>query len=336
VLAVLCNGVSFGAKEPYLMPMNGLIKEYRPKLRHFLHSISSNANASPTPDNGPGNISTSDGISDDDSDDDDDDGDSLSDSDSDDSDDDSFTIDELASQFQVVSVGAKIATKEEQRKSRMSLMHSHMPMGLLPPTPDARQTNIPPLPPLPPLPSDVSGKGERAPRIVRQASAEAAASMRPQAAGVQPSRITIDIPPHTSSSSSAAVAVSSSVFDSLLDNEIVDESLVTIDFLICLEGNFSKLEAYVHGPLRSNQTLHQQMTDACRELKPIVHYAKRLSSPGRMPDTVVLSQPNSKTSQESARRFVPQFGRQRSAERRLSEEYEDLGLRRKSKMPDPR
>ncbi|KAJ1727964.1 hypothetical protein LPJ61_004299, partial [Coemansia biformis] len=43
VLAVLCNGLSFGSKETYLIPMNGLIREYRPKLRRFLHAISSGA-----------------------------------------------------------------------------------------------------------------------------------------------------------------------------------------------------------------------------------------------------------------------------------------------------
>ncbi|KAJ1757434.1 hypothetical protein LPJ77_006567, partial [Coemansia sp. RSA 2523] len=42
-LAVLCNGVAFGSKEPYLVPMNGLIREYRPKLRQFLHTMSSDA-----------------------------------------------------------------------------------------------------------------------------------------------------------------------------------------------------------------------------------------------------------------------------------------------------
>ncbi|ORX71454.1 hypothetical protein DL89DRAFT_125517 [Linderina pennispora] len=31
VMAVLCNGMSFGSKEPCLSPMNGLIREYRPK-----------------------------------------------------------------------------------------------------------------------------------------------------------------------------------------------------------------------------------------------------------------------------------------------------------------
>ncbi|KAJ1665585.1 hypothetical protein EV178_003090 [Coemansia sp. RSA 1646] len=331
VLAVLCNGVSFGTKETYLLPMNGLIKEYRPKLRHYLHAISSGAGTASM----PGNDADSNSSSDDDGDD-----EGLSDGES--NDDDLFTIDELASQFQVVSVGAKIATKEEQRKSRMSFTRHYM-ASLLPSTPDAQQAVVPPLPPLPQHPPAAPGKGESVVRMVRQASAEATLSVRRRAAGVQPSRTTIDIPAHASSSS-AAVAVSSSAFDSLLDNEIVDESLVTIDFLTCLEGNFDKLETFVHGSPHSDPAVHQQMVDACRELKPIVHYAKRLSSPGRVPDTVSLSQggaktsherqTNAKTSQEAPRRYPPPFGRQQSTSRRLSDEYEDLGRSRKSNMPE--
>ncbi|KAJ1930096.1 hypothetical protein FBU59_006988, partial [Linderina macrospora] len=114
VLAVLCNGVSFGSKEPCLSPMNGLIREYRPKLRRYLHSISSTSDASAT------TLSDADGhVSDDEC-----------------SDNDSFTMDELASQFQAASVGAKVATNEERRKSKISL---HRPKAdtheLIPPVP---------------------------------------------------------------------------------------------------------------------------------------------------------------------------------------------------------
>ncbi|KAJ1906128.1 hypothetical protein LPJ81_001516 [Coemansia sp. IMI 209127] len=338
VLAVLCNGVSFGTKETYLMPMNGLIKEYRPKLRHYLHAISSNASATSIPGDDPNGS--------------DDEGDAMSDSDS--NDDDSFTIDELASQFQVVSVGAKIASKEEQRKSQMSFTRHYM-MPPLPSTPADSNKNI--IPPLPPLPQQhqkqqkhqqlaattttTTNKGENMVRMARQASAETTGSMRRRATTTQPSRTTIDIPPQASSSLSAAapVAVSSSAFDSLLDNEIVDESLVTIDFLTCLEGNFGKLESFVHSNPHNDQVLQQQLVDACRELKPIVHYAKRLSSPGRVPDTVSLSQStaktshekqgSAKTSQENQSSASP-FRRQRSTSRRLSDEYEDLGCHRKN------
>ncbi|KAJ1959368.1 hypothetical protein GGI12_004373, partial [Dipsacomyces acuminosporus] len=99
VLAVLCNGVSFGSKEPYLLPMNGLIRDYRPKLRRYLNSVSSNVGHSEDPSNDGDEASSGDECSDEDS----------------------VTIDELASQFKIASVGAKIATKEEQRKSRQSL-----------------------------------------------------------------------------------------------------------------------------------------------------------------------------------------------------------------------
>ncbi|KAJ2383305.1 hypothetical protein GGI23_007168 [Coemansia sp. RSA 2559] len=324
VLAVLCNGVSFGTKETYLMPMNGLIKEYRPKLRHYLHAISSNASATPMPGDDPNGS--------------DDEDDAMSDSDS--NDDDSFTIDELASQFQVVSVGAKIALKEEQRKSQMSFTRHYM-MAPLPSTPaDADKNVIPPLPPLPQqhqkkqqlaAAAAAANKGENVVRMARQASAETTGSLRRRATTTQPSRTTIDIPPQASSSLSAAapVAVSSSAFDSLLDNEIVDESLVTIDFLTCLEGNFGKLESFVHSNPHNDHVLQQQLVDACRELKPIVHYAKRLSSPGRVPDTVSLSQSSAKISHEK-QSSASSFGRQLSTSRRLSDEYEDLGCHRKN------
>ncbi|KAJ1729214.1 hypothetical protein LPJ61_003637, partial [Coemansia biformis] len=125
----------------------------------------------------------------------------------------------------------------------------------------------------------------------------------------QPSRKTFDLPtrqamppsPKLLPQPAAAAAAASSAADRLPDSEAVDESLVTIDFLSCLESNFGKLEGLVGD--KTPADLQQQkahLQAACHELKPIVHYAKHLASSTR--------------------------ARARSdASHRLSDEYEDLG-----------
>ncbi|KAJ2000874.1 hypothetical protein GGI04_003971 [Coemansia thaxteri] len=318
-VAVLCNGVSFGAKVPYLVPMNGLLREYRPKLRQYLHSISS----------GSRGVSSAA-----------DDADHMSEDEE--SDGDMVTIDELASQFQVITMSAQIGTKEEQRKSRMSLLRgvhlsgrapgpdivdwSGMP---LPPLPQMQP--LPPLPPIPPLPMR--------PQATKPAP-------RPEPAideyVVPASRATIDIPCHrptaplaamAGSSSSPAAAVTSSAPDSLLDSEPADESLVTIDFLLCLESSYGKLEALASECAAGDDALEtQRLRAACRELKPIVHYAKHLSSPSRVAGTSAISS-SMQTGQEPGRRFGFPFGSQNAS--RTSEEFVDVlgGHRRTSTLP---
>ncbi|KAJ2809081.1 hypothetical protein H4R20_000385 [Coemansia guatemalensis] len=324
VLAVLCNGVSFGTKETYLMPMNGLIREYRPRLRQFLHTISSGTNS---------NLATSDSknethVSDEDDDD--------SDSDSGDS----VTIDELASQFEIISVGAKIGTKEEQRKSRMSLASAAYAdnSGLLTP---GTQEEIPPVPPLPTMPSLPNhARHKSKPNI--STTETAASAMQPD----PPARKTIDLPSRQTTSakptkttvkaskSPALVAVSSSTSDKLLDNEIVDESLVTIDFLSSLESNFEKFEDLIADCASTNTQQYQQhLLKASRELKPIVQYAKHLTSPNQMPETISIPTIRQSGSQERSRRTqLPSMDQDKNAHR-LSDEYEDLGHRRTSTLP---
>ncbi|KAJ2688779.1 hypothetical protein H4R19_006545, partial [Coemansia spiralis] len=243
VLAVLCNGVSFGSKETYLMPMNGLIREYRPKLRRFLYAISSGAKAQ----------SAAHGH-------DDGDGDEGDDSTDESDASDSVTFDELASQFQAVSVGAKIGTKEEQRRSRLSLAHAVLA---------AADADVPPVPLLPSVPR---------PHHRRQASKQSIKTPA-AAAAVQASQLarkTFDLPTRQaqppSPQLSPPVAVSSTASDRLHDSEVVDESLVTVDFLSCLEANFGKLEGAVGGPSGNAPLLA-----AVHELKPIVQYAKHLT-----------------------------------------------------------
>ncbi|KAJ2818315.1 hypothetical protein FBU31_005920, partial [Coemansia sp. 'formosensis'] len=135
-VAVLCNGVSFGAKVPYLVPMNGLLREYRPKLRQYLHSISSSTHNSTAESACVGN-----------------DADHVSDDEENDGD--MVTIDELASQIQVITISAQIGTKEEQRKSRMSLSRTMQLNGgmFMPDVAGMNGSPFPPVPPLPPLPS---------------------------------------------------------------------------------------------------------------------------------------------------------------------------------------
>ncbi|KAJ1725590.1 hypothetical protein LPJ53_000260 [Coemansia erecta] len=349
VLAVLCNGVSFGAKETYLMSMNGLIREYRPKLRTFLHTISAGAGQ---------NVGAGHDSADGESDDDDESDDECSDGDT-------VTIDELASQFKVVTVGAKIATKEEQRKSRMSFSRATH-LGNAPLTPDTFERDIPPVPPmpLPPIPPQFQRQQQQQQhRHQRNMSDGNAASMSPfnsqmsnqavaaaaaatTAASRPPpsTRSTIDLPsrttrttraPSNSLSMAGAVAVSTTAGDSLVDNEIVDESLVTIDFLISLEGNFSKLETYVHERtfgLPNADREHLQL--ACRELKPIVHYAKNLSTPGRMPETVSISATRNNSQELAHRQGIPFSSKQSQESVWLSEEFEDLGNQRLSTLPE--
>ncbi|KAJ2398023.1 hypothetical protein GGI05_000335 [Coemansia sp. RSA 2603] len=343
VLAVLCNGVSFGAKETYLMSMNGLIREYRPKLRTFLHTISAGTGQ---------DIGTGHENAENDSDEDDE-------SDEECSDGDTVTIDELASQFKVVTVGAKIATKEEQRKSRMSFSRATH-LGSAPLTPDTFERDVPPLPPmpLPPIPPQFQRQQQHQYRHQRnmsdgnavlmspsnlqlssQAAARTAASRPPPS-----TRSTLDLPsrttkttraPSNSLSMAGAVAVSTSAGDSLIDNEIVDESLVTIDFLISLEGNFSKLETFVHERtfgLPDADREHLQL--ACRELKPIVHYAKNLSTPGRMPETVSISATRNNSQDMAHRQGIPFSSKQSQETAWLSEEFEDLGNQRLSTLPE--
>ncbi|KAJ2333198.1 hypothetical protein GGI00_002445 [Coemansia sp. RSA 2681] len=350
-VAVLCNGVSFGAKVPYLVPMNGLLREYRPKLRQYLHSISSS-----THNAAPGASAHVDNEGDHVSDDEESDGDMV-------------TIDELASQFQVITISAQIGTKEEQRKSRMSLSRAmQMNGGMF--TPDITGMSgspFPPMPPLPPLPAmaelpplpalpippPLPALSVPPPLPPRPQFAQSAP--RPQADEyvVPASRATIDIPFHRPNASMAApsslpaapIAVASSTTDSLLDSEAVDERLVTIDFLLCLEGNYAKLEALVGecaavaAPLEA-----QRLQTACRELKPIVHYAKHLSSPSRVAGTVHIPS-GAPASQDQWRRFVFPFGSQNAAAAaaavpatttaRTSEEFVDLGgHRRTTTLPE--
>lgn len=40
VVQNVANEVEFGDKEAYMMPMNGFIKEYIPRMKHFLGDIS--------------------------------------------------------------------------------------------------------------------------------------------------------------------------------------------------------------------------------------------------------------------------------------------------------
>ncbi|PIA18983.1 hypothetical protein COEREDRAFT_6145 [Coemansia reversa NRRL 1564] len=326
VLAVLCNGVSFGTKETYLMPMNGLIREYRPRLRQFLHTISSGANNNLASSGSKSELHVSDN---------DDDDDEESDGD------DSVTIDELASQFEVISVGAKIGTKEEQRKSRMSLASAAYAdkCGLLTPS---TQDEIPPVPPLPTMPSLPHHVRHKSKPNISTTMGVATSAMSPD----PPARMTIDIPSRQTSSakpskfstkapkSPAPIAISSSTADKLLDNEIVDESLVTIDFLSCLESNFEKFEDLIADCASSNTQQHQQhLLKASRELKPIVQYAKHLTSPNQMPETISIPTIRASGSQERSRRMQFPFMDQDYNTHRLSEEYEDLGHRRTSTLP---
>ncbi|KAJ2792863.1 hypothetical protein GGI18_000052 [Coemansia linderi] len=340
-VAVLCNGVSFGAKVPYLVPMNGLLREYRPRLRHYLHTISSNTHSSTTAATPSADAnSDADHVSDDEE-----------------SDGDVVTIDELVSQFQVITMSAQIGTKEEQRKSRMSLsramqMNAAMfatdmagingepfppvpPLPLLPALTEAPPplpalpippplTTLPVPPPLPPRPRHA----QYAPRPQPRSSLETDEYVVPA------SRATIDLPLPRSNipatpSSAAAIAVASSASDSLLDSETVDERLVTIDFLLCLEGNYAKLEALVGERAAAGDSLEAQLLqNACRELKPIVHYAKHLSSPSRAAGTAHIPS-GIPASQEQGWRFAFPFGSQNTAAR-TSEEYEDLGRHRRT------
>ncbi|KAJ2321030.1 hypothetical protein IWW52_000999 [Coemansia sp. RSA 2704] len=311
VLAVLCNGVSFGSKEPYLMPMNGLIREYRPKLRQFLQAISSGVDQDSESTAG-------------------DEGE-LSDSDEDEADnDDAVTIDELASQFQVISVGAEIGTKEEQRKSRMSLASSpYVSVGRL--TPGLQDSDVPPVPPLPPLP-----------HTIRQWSKPDMVISESAAQSVQPLRKTIDLPtpptvPNRPRKLTGPIAISSSTSDALLDSEVVDESLVTIDFLSCLEGNFAKFESLLDSTVQSSSTTQQQkqLQEACRELKPIAHYAKHLASPSKMPSTVTIPRPSIAHEPVRQAPMPPALPDKAHRQPALAddEEYEDLGHRRTSTLP---
>ncbi|KAJ1872630.1 hypothetical protein LPJ55_002930 [Coemansia sp. RSA 990] len=307
VLAVLCNGQSFGSKEPYLVPMNGLIREYRPKLRQFLQTISS-------------------GVSHED--DDADNSDSMSDSDSenDESDSsDSVTIDELASQFQVISVGAHIGTKEEQRKSRMSLASSpYVSIGHMTPDQDLE------IPPVPEIPQTLRQRSK--PTLPTSTS-----PATPPTHAAQPLRKTIDLPtapklPTRSRKLTGPIAISSSTSDALLDSEIVDESLVTIEFLSCLEGNYGKLESLLNsdnGQMAAGK--NSRVVEACRELKPIAQYAKHLVAPGHLPETLI-SRPS--VAQEQRRMQLGQKDKSGNSAQ-LTEEYEDLGHRhrRTSTLP---
>ncbi|KAJ1817141.1 hypothetical protein LPJ75_001799, partial [Coemansia sp. RSA 2598] len=349
VLAVLCNGVSFGAKEPYLMSMNGLIREYRPKLRNFLHAISAGASLA-LDNNETGDEEEG--------------ADQDSESDDDCNEDETVTIDELASQFKVVTVGAKIATKEEQRKSRMSFSRATY-FGASALSPEILDKDVPPVPPvpstiLPPIPASstpqqpqrqpqpqmsfqLRKKSDALPPLPQEAQAGTSA-----AASVAPARATIDLsstrvattvrrPPSNSVSMVGAVAVSTAASDTLVDSEIVDESLVTIDFLISLEANFAKLETFVYEctfGMPPEDREHLQV--ACRELKPIVHYAKNLSNPGRMPETVLISGTRHNSQDTQHRPTIP-FVRQKSSESALStnsEDFEDLGNQRLSVLPE--
>ncbi|KAJ2492262.1 hypothetical protein IWW37_001574 [Coemansia sp. RSA 2050] len=326
-VAVLCNGVSFGAKVPYLVPMNGLLREYRPRLRQYLHTISSSphnsasASASATAPSADADNDT-DHVSDDEE-----------------SDGDVVTIDELASQFQVITISAQIGTKEEQRKSRMSLSRAmQMNAGMF--APDMPGTNgepFPPVPPLPPLPAltELLPPLPPRPQNVQDASRPQPRShLQTDEYVVPTSRATIDLPLHRSnapvaSSSAAAIAVAASASDSLLDSETVDERLVTIDFLLCLDGNYAKLEALVGECASAGNSLEAQLLqNACRELKPIVHYAKHLSSPSRAAGTTHIPS-GTPASQEQGWRFAFPFGSQNTATR-TSEEYEDLGRHRRT------
>ncbi|KAJ1891630.1 hypothetical protein LPJ66_006810 [Kickxella alabastrina] len=324
VLAVLCNGVSFGMKEPYLMPMNGLIREYRPKLRSYLQAISASINHPAEDDD-----ECDEHVSDDEC-----------------SDRDTVTIDELASQFKVVTVGAKIATKEEQRKSRMSFSRAaYLNSGSL--TPDTLERDfLSELPmPMPSIPQQYQDQ-IRQQQQARQQQQQLQQTLGTSAHARPPAtRSTIDLPTRVPISSLApadslfmmdAVAVSTSASDSLVDNEVIDESLVTIDFLISLEGNFTKLESYVDEHTFSMLPAeHHHLQAACRELKPIVHYAKHLSKPGKMQDTFSIATTSNHNSQDQARRHDQHLAGKKSQEvsHRFSEDFVDLGHRRTSTMP---
>ncbi|KAJ2075002.1 hypothetical protein GGI16_008612 [Coemansia sp. S142-1] len=204
------------------------------------------------------------------------------------------------------------------------------PVPPLPPLPAL--TELPPLPalpmppPLPPRPQYAQNMSRSQPQSHLQAEDYV----------VPTSRATIDLPFHRSnapvvpsSSAAAAIAVASSASDSLLDSETVDERLVTIDFLLCLEGNYAKLEALVGEYATAGDTLEtQRLQTACRELKPIVHYAKHLSSPSRAGGAAHIPS-GAPASQEQGRRFAFPFGSQNTATR-TSEEYEDLGRHRRT------
>ncbi|KAJ2724218.1 hypothetical protein GGI07_002088 [Coemansia sp. Benny D115] len=330
VLAVLCNGVSFGAKETYLMSMNGLIREYRPKLRSYLHAISSRAKQPAAEEEDDEDVVSDGHVSDDEG-----------------NDGETVTIDELASQFKVVTVGAKIATKEEQRKSRMSFSRAAFLSGAAPMTPDTLEADLPPLPdPVPPIPPKFKQQQHQHQPHRKQSILPHIGKPMPSIPSSDSSppktRTTIDLPTRIPSNSVAssnslsmmsAVAVSTSASDSLVDNEIIDESLVTIDFLISLEGNFPKFEAYVNDDTFGMSPEDQSsLQTACRELKPIVHYAKHLSTPGRMPETVSIA--NTHHMSDRLRRHAMPFETKKSEETsRISEEFEDLGRRRASTLP---
>ncbi|KAI8321983.1 hypothetical protein GQ54DRAFT_297669 [Martensiomyces pterosporus] len=284
VLAVLCNGVSFGSKEPYLLPMNGLIREYRPKLRRYLHVISSNVSYT---------VESALDADDDSS------GDECSDEDS-------VTIDELASQFQIVTVGAKIATKEEQRKSRMSVSRgSHLNSGAF-----ALEKDLPSVPPIP--------QG--------MLLGSHPATLTPPSA-VPSSRTTIDIPFHPPGSMQSAGSCV------VAPNEIDDGTFVTLDFLLCLESSLGKLEGAVQEHARLDPEDERHVQALFRELKPIILYAEHLTLPGRPSGTAAIIAPANQSHQVQTRRYALPFMFQESKPAD-AESPEERGHRRTSTLPE--
>ncbi|KAJ1949875.1 hypothetical protein EC988_004594 [Linderina pennispora] len=251
VMAVLCNGMSFGSKEPCLSPMNSLIREYRPKLRRYLHSISSISGASTTAlHDGDGHMSD----------------DECSDSDS-------FTMDELASQFQAASVGAKVATNEERRKSKISLHR-----------PNAGSHEV--IPPMPAIPPELMHATAAIPKLARTRSPTLIPTSSPP-----PIRSTIDIPGYHPSP--VDPSLSPSMPRASEGGEAVDNSMVSLDFLLCLETSMDKFESKVNERSQNSaDPSSQHALELFRELKPVMLYTKHLTSPSQpRHSTVFLIQP---------------------------------------------
>lgn len=341
-VAVLCNGVSFGAKVPYLVPMNGLLREYRPKLRHYLHKMSSQLHEYEADES---KRDEEDGVNSED--------DESSDGSEENNECDTLSIDELVSQFQVISVGAEIGTKEEQRKSRMSFVRVSASADTLtfshetpyacgsgsPPPP------VPPLPKVPPipyndaqLPSNSKKSYEAPPTTTSKGGVRARQISEPP---VSPTaRATIDLPiqrPALNKKKAAGPKPS----QHRVDNQMVDESLVTLDFLVSLEGSFEKIETLIeHSPDISTAEEKKKLLRSYRELKPIVQYAKHLSSSSSTSrnnmETSNGSNQQQQQQQGHGRRFHLPFVSHNNNHATTSTapgEFEKVGHRRTSTLP---
>ncbi|KAJ1953425.1 hypothetical protein GGI12_006015, partial [Dipsacomyces acuminosporus] len=77
------------------------------------------------------------------------------------------------------------------------------------------------------------------------------------------SRATIDIPIHRSSSAQSQDSQTSS-------NGVDDSSLVTLDFLLCLESNLAKIEGMAQEYAGSDSSSGKHVQTALREFRPII------------------------------------------------------------------